>query len=150
MSSTDEDLFGEGDGNGVTGFGLGFCWGAPDLDGGDGACFVVGRKDELVTDAEGAGFDATGEDAPVIESVDVLNGEAQRHIVERHGGFEGVEHFEHGRSFVPWGGIGSVGGSAFRDVDAFARGDGDEGTGFNADLFEERRIFFAHGGEDFF
>ena len=59
------------------------------------------QEHDLVADADAAGFDPAGDDAAVIEFVDVLHGDSQRQVLGRARGFERIDRLDDGRTLVP-------------------------------------------------
>jgi hypothetical protein len=59
------------------------------------------RKCDLVSDRDSAGLDTAGDDAPVVEFVDSLHGDAQRLIRQWLCGRKVVENVQYGRSRMP-------------------------------------------------
>src|SRR5581483_9892232 len=135
-AALDENLLGEGDADGFAGDGSGLRRGAPALDGLDRADLVAGREEETIADLERSGLDAAGEDAALVEAIDVLDGETQRLIVRKFGNLEFVERGEHGRTGPPRHVFAERG-----DVVAMRGGDGDEELRLDADGLEEAAVF---------
>ena len=80
-AALDEDLFGERDADALAGGGVVARRRVPAFDGFDGAGLVAGREEQPVADLERAALDAAGEDAALVEAIDILDGEAQRLVL---------------------------------------------------------------------
>src|SRR6266853_4207886 len=73
----------------------------PALDGLDLRDLARGHDDDLVARAEAAGFDASGDNAAVVEFVDRLHRQPQRQRFQRPRRLKGVERLDHGRTAIP-------------------------------------------------
>ena len=137
LAAFDEDLLGERHAGGTARAddraGLGA---RPVLEGTDRAAPAAGLEDELVARADGAGFDAAGDDAAMVEAVDVGDRQAQGQAGEVIFVREGVEGFGDRRTLPP----GHLGG-ALDDVLAVLGGDRDEVDGGEAERLQEGRVF---------
>ena len=100
------------------------------------AAATAGLEDELVTRADGAGFDAAGDDAAMVETVDVGDRQAQRQAGEVVLVREGVEGFGDRRALPP-----RHLGRALDDVLAVLGGDRDEVDGGESEGLQEGRVF---------
>ena len=90
------------------------------------------------------GFDATRDDAAVVEFVDRLNRQAQRQFVERLGRRQRIERLDDGRPDIP-----SDIRRAFVDAVAIARGNRNDGRRRDAEANQMRGDFIADRLETF-
>ena len=97
-SALDEQLIGERDAGRIAGRQRLDLRRVPALDRSHDARAARRQEQQLVAGPQRAGFDASGENAAMIEAIDVLNGEAQRLVRDFRRVGNGIERFEHGRA----------------------------------------------------
>ena len=73
----------------------------PTLDGSDLRDLARGHDDDLVAGAKAAGFDASRDNAAVVEFIDRLHRQPQRELLQRPGRLQRIQRLDHGRTVVP-------------------------------------------------
>ena len=120
LAALDEDLLAEGKADGFPCLGLqSGRRHAPAFDGIDQGRFPTGREHQPVADGQPPTLDPPGDDAPVVEFVDVLHRQAQRQLDRTGRRAEAVERLDQCRPLIP-----GHAGRALHQVLALAGRDG--------------------------
>src|SRR6266536_2826318 len=96
-----KNLLRQRDADGFAGRGTLARWRTPTLDASDGAGLVRRREDEFVAYFDRAGFEAAGQNAPLVEAVEVLDGQAQRLVFWQPGNLKLIQGFKDRRALPP-------------------------------------------------
>ena len=132
LAALDEDLLVEGDAEALAGARrLERLRHVPGLDRLDPRRLVRGREDDRIADLQPTGLDPAGDDAALVELVDVLHRHPERPLGRRLLVLEGIERLEDAGALIP-GHLGAVAD----DVVALPGGDRDDAGGLDAEILE--------------
>ena len=135
-SALHEQLIRQGDSRRIAGFQHVDLRRVPALDGTDDARAAGWQEQQLIARLERARFDAPCENTAMIESIDILNGKAQRLISNFSGVGNRIERFDNRKTRKPLHVVAAIG-----DIVAFARRDREDVLRLDADAAEKRPVF---------